>query len=132
MNVKPETIPNLFVTNWDNYNFYLQRTSLKLINIENEEDADTAIENFTKDLYTALNNSSNSKYLANKGRLPKEIKQMIKNKNYLRRLYQRSRDPTVKDAYKKLENKIKTKIFVYKNSIWERHTDSLTENQTAF
>ncbi|GIY58093.1 hypothetical protein CEXT_235581 [Caerostris extrusa] len=99
-NVKSQTKPNLFITNWDNYNFYLQQTNLKLINIDNEEDADTAIENFTNDLYAALNKSSKPKYLTNKGRLPKEIKLMIKNKNYLRRLYQRSRDQTVKNAYK--------------------------------
>ncbi|GIX87666.1 RNA-directed DNA polymerase from mobile element jockey [Caerostris extrusa] len=132
LNVKPQTIPNLFITNWDDYNFNLQRTNLKLTTINNEEDADNAIENFTKDLYAALNNSSKPKYLNIKGRLPKEIKLMIKNKNYLRRLYQRSRDPTIKEAYKKLENKIKTKIYIYKNSVWEKHTDSLTENQTAF
>ncbi|GIZ04204.1 RNA-directed DNA polymerase from mobile element jockey [Caerostris extrusa] len=100
LNVKPQTIPNLFITNWDDYNFNLQRTNLKLTTINNEEDADNAIENFTKDLYAALNNSSKPKYLNIKGRLPKEINLMIKNKNYLRRLYQRSRDPTIKEAYK--------------------------------
>ncbi|GIY78567.1 hypothetical protein CEXT_785081 [Caerostris extrusa] len=47
LNINPQTIPNLFFTNWDNYNFNLQQTNLKLININNEEDADTAIENFT-------------------------------------------------------------------------------------
>ncbi|GIZ02154.1 RNA-directed DNA polymerase from mobile element jockey [Caerostris extrusa] len=71
LNVKPQTIPNLFITNWDDYNFNLQRTNLKLTIINNEEDADTAIENFTKDLYAALNNSSKPKYLNIKGRLPK-------------------------------------------------------------
>ncbi|GIZ02129.1 hypothetical protein CEXT_569011 [Caerostris extrusa] len=50
LNVKPQTIPNLFIINWDDYNFNLQRTNLKLTIINNEEDADNAIENFTKDL----------------------------------------------------------------------------------
>ncbi|GIY32909.1 hypothetical protein CEXT_566951 [Caerostris extrusa] len=63
LNIKPQTIPNLLITNWDNYNFNLQRTNLKLIKINNEEDADTVIENFTKDLYAALNSSSKPKYL---------------------------------------------------------------------
>ncbi|GIY32485.1 RNA-directed DNA polymerase from mobile element jockey [Caerostris extrusa] len=49
-NIKPHSTPNLFVTNWDDYNYKIQHTNLNPININNEEDADKAIENFTKDM----------------------------------------------------------------------------------
>ncbi|GIY96495.1 hypothetical protein CEXT_608021 [Caerostris extrusa] len=83
-------------------------------------------------MYTALNNSSDHKYLTKRGRLPKSIKTLIKNKNYIRRLWQRTRDPALKVILKRLESKIKIRVNDYKNSVWEKHTDALTENQTAF
>ncbi|GIY55810.1 hypothetical protein CEXT_306441 [Caerostris extrusa] len=74
MNTKPHSTPNLFVTNWNDYNYNLQHTNLNPININNEDDADTAIKNFTNDMYAALNNSSNHKYLTKRGRFPNNIK----------------------------------------------------------
>ncbi|GIY19104.1 hypothetical protein CEXT_335661 [Caerostris extrusa] len=79
-NTKPQSTQNLFVTNWNDYNYKLQHTNLNPFNINNEEDADKAIENLTKDMYAALNNSSNYKYLTKKERLPSNIKTLIKNK----------------------------------------------------
>ncbi|GIY62941.1 RNA-directed DNA polymerase from mobile element jockey [Caerostris extrusa] len=131
-NIKSQSTSNLFVTNWDDYNYNLQHTNLNPINIKNEEDADKAIENFTKDMYAALNNSSSHKYLTKRGRLSNNIKTLIKNKNYIRRLWQRTRDPALKTEFKKLESKIKIRVMDYKNSMWEKHIDALTENQTAF
>ncbi|GIY47835.1 RNA-directed DNA polymerase from mobile element jockey [Caerostris extrusa] len=115
----PHSTPNLFVTNWNDYNFRLQHTNLNPFSINNEDEADKAIENLSKDMYTALNNSSKHKYLTKKGRLPNNIKTLIKNKNYIRRLWQRTRDPTLKITFKGLECKIKTRVNDYKNSTWK-------------
>ncbi|GIX98063.1 RNA-directed DNA polymerase from mobile element jockey, partial [Caerostris extrusa] len=96
INGTPRSAPQLHTTNWNNFNFYLQNTPLPISKITNTNDADTAVTNFTNTLHDAFNKSSKPRFTQRKPNLPKEIKNQIKIKNHVRRLWQISRDPNTK------------------------------------
>ncbi|GIZ02484.1 hypothetical protein CEXT_35221 [Caerostris extrusa] len=59
---------------------------------------------------------------------PPEIKSKIKERNRTHKLWQRTRDLTLKTEFKNLNCEIKDLISIHKSTAWENFTDSLNDN----
>ncbi|GIY80528.1 hypothetical protein CEXT_805601 [Caerostris extrusa] len=64
-------------------------------------------------------------------KIPKEIKDIIKNRNKIRKAWKRSKDPALKNCIKKLNNIIKKKINLHKSNSWANITNEFSNNSTA-
>ncbi|GIX99838.1 hypothetical protein CEXT_9181 [Caerostris extrusa] len=89
--------PHNFNTNWHDYNYHLQNTDLNSFTIDSKESADKAIKNFTNAMHTAHDKASKPKHFHSHIKLLPEIKSKIKERNRTRKLWQRTRDPTLKN-----------------------------------
>lgn len=75
----------------------------------------------TKHIEIALNEVVNkSKIKREEEELPEEILKLIKERNKNRRLWQKTREPTLKIIYKQQTKIIKEKIVEHKNEIWTK------------
>ncbi|GIY95180.1 hypothetical protein CEXT_421071 [Caerostris extrusa] len=79
-------------------------------------------------MHTAYDKASKPKHFHSNIKLPLEIKSKIKERNRTRKLWQRTRDPTLKTDFQNLNCEIKDLISNHKNIAWENFTDSLNDN----
>ncbi|GFW15504.1 probable RNA-directed DNA polymerase from transposon X-element [Trichonephila clavipes] len=114
-------IPNCkTITNWNKYQDILSTTIAGNPPISNIEDIENAIENFSLNIHTAINQSS--KFLPAKQAftlVPLPVRQKIREKNRLRKLWQETRYPPVKSEMNRLTREIRKDILRIKRREWD-------------
>lgn len=95
-------------------------------------DIDKAINNFTNSLKSAINEASESHTINdNYQKLPYEIKDLIGYKNYVRKIWQKYRDPKDKTEYNKLVKEIKKKCQDFKTDTWNHKVENLCTSDNS-
>ncbi|GIY57322.1 hypothetical protein CEXT_391421 [Caerostris extrusa] len=86
--------------------------------IHTTEDAEHALEKFTNTISDALDKTSRPHFGQPGKKLPTYIRQNITNRNKIRKAWQRSKDPALKDSIKNLTNIIKKQIKIFNSNNW--------------
>ncbi|GIY46044.1 protein KTI12 homolog [Caerostris extrusa] len=119
------------ITNWYNYNFTLHHTPLPLTEIHTTADAEHALAKFTHTISDALDKTSRPHFGQPGKKLPVYIRTNITNRNKIRKAWQRSKDPALKESLKKLTNIIKKQIAIFNSHNWSSFTENLSDNNTT-
>ncbi|KFM75514.1 putative RNA-directed DNA polymerase from transposon X-element, partial [Stegodyphus mimosarum] len=115
------------ITNWDMYADLLTNNPPKFESLRNRKDIDEAINTFTEKINTAINNAS--RYVSKEqyaNRLPKKIREMISERNRIRKRWHLTWSPQLKKEINKLNKIIKKEIDLFRNDIWEEKILSLS------
>ena len=121
--------------NWETFKSSLEasRPQLNTI-ISTSADIDSTTATLTATLQQAMKNATKIHTLkknSNHAYLPNHILKLIKEKKETRRLYQNTRDPTLKSSYNKLTELIKTNIINHKQHQWQEFCNSINKNQIS-
>ncbi|GFT51524.1 RNA-directed DNA polymerase from mobile element jockey, partial [Nephila pilipes] len=103
-----------------------------LINDLNE--LDKAVDNFALSIQTAINQSSKAKIIEHPYfNIPFPTRLKIRSKNRLRKIWQNTRYPPIKNEINRLQREIKREIYQVKNEAWEaRLQTSNTEDLSLY
>ncbi|GFV77796.1 probable RNA-directed DNA polymerase from transposon X-element [Trichonephila clavipes] len=124
------------ITNWNKYQDILSTTIAGNPPISNIEDIEKAIVNFNLNIYTAINQSS--KFLPTKQAftlVPLPIRLKIREKNRLRKLWQKTRYPPMKSQMNRLTREIRKDMLRLKRREWDAalvESDSSPNNVHKF
>lgn len=88
-------------------------------------DIDRALEKFTSTINFAIQSNSVVKPRGNSNKLPPEIILEIREKNRLRRQWQTTRDPAIKNALNSKIQFIRSIITTYKQDEWNKYLDTV-------
>ncbi|GFQ63993.1 histone H2A [Trichonephila clavata] len=88
--------------------------------ITNSTDIDQAINYFNSQIHTAINQSSNFKPIINQlANIPHATRIKIKEKNRLRKLWQKTQYPPIKAEVNRLQRSIRTDLKSAKEHVWD-------------
>lgn len=125
-NEKPPILSNKY-TDWKNFKSELNNSIILKTNLSTEDVLDQEVEKLVKDIQQAAWNSTNSssREIAGK-RYPTEIISLVTEKRSIRRQWQQTRDPAVKNKLNNLTQRIRRKILEIKNNSISSYLESLT------
>jgi len=114
-----------FSTNWETFQSTLDNVPNLFENINTPDEFENAVDTFTNTILSAHQNSSTKKLVADTNYTPIVLKDLIKQKNRIRKAWQRYRDPTDRQELNRLQALIKRKnrSIIQKN--WEEYLLSL-------
>lgn len=120
--------------NWDLYHNILVKDDIATTNHNNTNEVEKDIEKITKNMQNAIDKATTTKKYSNTFmKLPREIKVIIKERNKLRKNYQRTLDPGIKNRVKEMNANIKKKCSIYKKKQWEEKIENLSvENNSVW
>ncbi|GFV97355.1 probable RNA-directed DNA polymerase from transposon X-element [Trichonephila clavipes] len=95
-------IPDQLSTNWENFKFLLNNKPLPIPPSSSNGDLEIAIRKLGENISEALIEASKPKFKQPSLKLPSEIKVKIRNRNLIRKFWQRTRDPAVKSEFRTL------------------------------
>ncbi|GFS53099.1 probable RNA-directed DNA polymerase from transposon X-element [Nephila pilipes] len=119
-------LPEQLSTNWENFKFILNSNPLPIPNTSSNEDIENSIEQIGVTISEALVTASKPKFKPPPLRLPIEIRNKIRRKNYVRRVWQRCRNPALKSELRALSNEIKREIQHFSQERWGKHIEGLS------
>ncbi|GFX78742.1 hypothetical protein TNCV_3695781 [Trichonephila clavipes] len=103
-------IPAQLSTNWKNFRFLLKNKPLPIPTSPSNEHLDIAIGRLGENISEALVAASKPKYKTAPIKLPPDIHSKIRHRNRIRRFWQRSRDPALKNELRTISNEIASDI----------------------
>lgn len=119
-------------TNWLLFHNILYFNNTQQDTINNTTDIDRAIDNYTKDINNAYNDSTLTKIeTLNKYKLPKHITDIISIKSKLRKKYQKTLNPAYKSEINKLIKQIKKLCQQYRQENWSEKVSSLCQQDNS-
>lgn len=123
---------NNTTTNWTRYGELLARTDLILPSIKCTNDIDNEVDRLTRNIIEACEQASVPK-LPNsyKESIPRATKQLIRDKNKLRRSWQRTRDPLYKLEVNRLQKRINKELYEHRNQSWNEFLTELTPEDNS-
>ncbi|GFQ81541.1 putative RNA-directed DNA polymerase from transposon X-element [Trichonephila clavata] len=108
------------LTNWNAFQNIISNTIPGNPPIHSSEDIDQTIENFNSNIHTAINQASKFKPILHEMiKVPPAIRLKIKEKNRLRKLYQRTLYPPLKKIINQLQRSIRTDLKKRKEHVWD-------------
>jgi len=113
---------------WNRYQYELQTQITDFPkNLNTIQDVDLEIANFTQDIHRCIEVSSLPALpKENPFILPRRIRELIREKNRVRRQYQRTRDPALAHRRNVLQTQVRLDIYEYKQDRWKTKIDSLS------
>ncbi|GFU60721.1 RNA-directed DNA polymerase from mobile element jockey [Trichonephila clavipes] len=103
-------IPAQLSTNWENFRFLLKNKPLPIPASPSNEPLDVAIVRLGENISEALVAASKPKFKTAPIKLPPDIRSKICHRNRVRRFWQRSRDPALKNELRTISNEIASDI----------------------
>ncbi|GFX42361.1 hypothetical protein TNCV_110811 [Trichonephila clavipes] len=103
-------IPAQLSTNWENFRFLLKNKPLPIPASPSNEHLDVAIGRLGENISEALVAASKPKFKTTPIKLPPDIRSKIRHRNRVRRFWQRSRDPALKNELRTISNEIASDI----------------------
>lgn len=117
---------------WKKFNKFLTDNPITYPDIHNTNDIDLAVSNLNSHILNAQDQSLYSHYRNNNTfTLPRYIHNQIKQRNITRRLYQHTRDPTLKREINNLNNLIKRNILKEKQDSWNHFLTTLSTEDNS-
>lgn len=104
---------------WSKLQANLNNIDIQIPIISNKVDLNMATENFQTLTSEIIENSRAPHQVSFKGHIPQDIKDLIKRKNKVRKLYYRSHYPPYKEEFTELQNQVKTKLREHHNNAWQ-------------
>lgn len=123
-----ETINKQIIkTNWEVFRENVNKEIKINCKIINKFDINTEIKNFSKTINSCFERATSKKQIPMRTlTLPASIVVIIKHKNYLRRVFQRLRDPAIKTEINKITNIINNEISNIKAEKWNNELKKIT------
>lgn len=116
---------DLSKANWNEYRRNICE-KIQIPTITTSDELDKAVEDLTTAIKTSASESIPKKRISFTGDcLPNEIKNLIKNKNRVRRSWQRHRDDSSRIEMNRLTNHIKSEIAKWRHNIWTSRISKL-------
>ncbi|GFU78873.1 uncharacterized protein TNCV_307141 [Trichonephila clavipes] len=119
-------IPAQLSTNWENFRFLLKNKPLPIPASPSNEHLDVAIGRFGENISEALVAASKAKFKTAPIKLPPDIRSKIRHRNWVRRFWQRSRDPALKNELRTISNEIASDIRHLSRARWEKTIEELS------
>ncbi|GFW53833.1 putative RNA-directed DNA polymerase from transposon X-element [Trichonephila clavipes] len=118
-------IPAQLSTNWKNFRFLLKNKPLPIPASPSSEHLDVVIGRFGENISEALVAASKPKFKTAPVKLPPDIRSKIRHRNRVRRFWQRSRDPALKNELHTISNEIASDIKHLSRARWEKKIEEL-------
>ncbi|GFW80121.1 RNA-directed DNA polymerase from mobile element jockey [Trichonephila clavipes] len=119
-------IPAQLYTNWENFRFLLKNKPLPIPASPSNEHLDVAIGRLGENISEALVAASKPKFKTAPIKLPPDIRSKIRHRNRVRRFWQRSRDPALKNELRTISNEIASDIRHLSRARWEKTIEELS------
>lgn len=115
-------------TNWNTFSEILADKPLPLLPLNSIDDAETALMQLNQNFKDAKNEASKLQFRPPPERIPEETRLKIRKRNHLRRVWQNSRDTSLREQLRRLQYEIKSEIKIYRNESWQNYIESLNED----
>ncbi|GFX02487.1 uncharacterized protein TNCV_194651 [Trichonephila clavipes] len=126
-------IPAQLSTNWENFRFLLKNKPLPIPTSPSNEPLYIAIGRHAENISEALVAASKPKFKTAPIKLPPDIRSKIHHRNRVRRFWQISRDPALKNELRTISNEIASDIRHLSRARWEETIENLSpETQALF
>ncbi|GFS98362.1 RNA-directed DNA polymerase from mobile element jockey [Trichonephila clavipes] len=119
-------IPAQLSTNWENFRFLLKNKPLTIPTSPSNEHLDIAIGRLGENISEALVAASKPKFKTAPIKLPPDIRSKIRHRNRVRRFWQRSRDPALKNELRTISNEIASDIIHLSRARWKKTIEELS------
>ncbi|GFV93576.1 RNA-directed DNA polymerase from mobile element jockey [Trichonephila clavipes] len=119
-------IPAQLSTNRENFRFLLKNKPLPIPASPSNEHLDVAIGRLGENISEALVAASKPKFKTASIKLPPDIRSEIRHRNRVRRFWQRSRDPALKNELRTISNEIASDIRHLSRARWEKTIEELS------
>ncbi|GFV99546.1 RNA-directed DNA polymerase from mobile element jockey [Trichonephila clavipes] len=119
-------IPAQLSTDWENFRFLLKNKPLPILASPSNEHLDVAIGWLGENISEALVAASKPKFKTAPIKLPPDIRSKICHRNRVRRFWQRSRDPALKNELRTISNEIASDIKHLSRARWEKTIEELS------
>ncbi|GFT43336.1 RNA-directed DNA polymerase from mobile element jockey [Trichonephila clavipes] len=119
-------IPAQLSTNWENFRFLLKNKPLPIPTSPSNEHLVIAIGRLGENISEELVAASKPKFKTTPIKLPPDIRSKIRHRNRVRRFWQRSRDPALKNELRIISNEIASDIRHLSRARWEKTIEELS------
>ncbi|GFW74452.1 RNA-directed DNA polymerase from mobile element jockey [Trichonephila clavipes] len=113
-------------TNWENFLFLLKNKPLPIPASPSNEYLDVVIDRLGENISEALVAASKPKFKTASIKLPPDIRSKIRHRNRVRRFWQKSRDPALKNELRTISNEIASDIRHLSRARWEKTIEELS------
>ncbi|KMQ83899.1 reverse transcriptase-like protein-like protein, partial [Lasius niger] len=110
---------------WTRFTTIMQQLPLEPHDISTTVQLDSAVDELTNNIQKAIEEAKCRVFKENYNILPSYIRQLIRYRNSARRDWQRSRAPTDRTEYYRLNAAVKSSIHKHRNDSWESYLKSL-------
>ncbi|GFX08738.1 hypothetical protein TNCV_4227581 [Trichonephila clavipes] len=127
--------PRAITTNWKDFRINLNK-NFSLFNyypnsINNTNDLETKITEFTEAVVATHSHTSQPIVNAHRNYTPNHINQLIKHKNNLRKRYQQTLNPFYKTLYNRAQANLKKELKIYSNDTWNARLEALNTTDNS-
>ncbi|GFX17455.1 RNA-directed DNA polymerase from mobile element jockey [Trichonephila clavipes] len=119
-------IPAQLSTNWENFRFLLKNKPLPIPASSSNEHLDVTIGRLGENISEAFVAASKPKFKTAPIKLPPDIRSKIRHRNRVRRFWQRSRDPVLRNELRTVRNEIASDIRHLSRARWEKTIEELS------
>ncbi|GFW76955.1 uncharacterized protein TNCV_2030601 [Trichonephila clavipes] len=119
-------VPAQLSTDWENFRFVLKNNPLPIPESPSNEHLDVPICRLGENTSEALVAASKPKFKTAPIKLPPNIRSKIRHRNRVRRFWQRSRDPALKNEPRTINNEIASVIRHLSHARWEKTIEELS------
>ncbi|GFX08999.1 hypothetical protein TNCV_4165781 [Trichonephila clavipes] len=119
-------IPEQLSTNWENIRFLLENKPFPIPESPSNEHLDVVIGRLGENTSEALVAASKPKFKTPPIKLPPDIRSKIRHRNRVRRFWQRSRDPALKNELHTISNEIASDIRHLFRARWKKTIQELS------
>ncbi|GFY66418.1 uncharacterized protein TNIN_476402 [Trichonephila inaurata madagascariensis] len=127
-----EMPPPQLNTTWSIFtNILANPDNFELPTANSTQEIDSQVSNLTNEILNARMNSLNLFYHSEQPYVQGELKELIKERNKARKTWQLSRHPQHKAELNRLQNKIKRKIYHYRQQAWEDNLSTLNAEDNS-
>ncbi|GFT44173.1 hypothetical protein TNCV_576431 [Trichonephila clavipes] len=127
--------PRAITTNWKDFRINLNN-NFSLFNyypnnINNTNDLETKITEFTEAVVATHSHASQPIVNARRNYTPNHINQLIKHKNNLRKRYQQTLNPFYKTLCNRAQANLKKELKIYSNDTWNARLEALNTTDNS-
>ncbi|GFS50147.1 probable RNA-directed DNA polymerase from transposon X-element [Trichonephila clavipes] len=127
--------PRAITTNWKDFRINLN-SNFSLFNyypnnINNTNDLETKITEFTEVVVATHSHASQPIVNAHRNYTPNHINQLIKHKNNLRKRYQQTLNPFYKTLCNRAQANLKKELKIYSNDTWNARLEALNTTDNS-
>ncbi|XP_035212928.1 uncharacterized protein LOC118186866 [Stegodyphus dumicola] len=120
-------------TNWKVFNEILSECHTNNFKLRTPDDIELAAKQLTMDIKSAYHSASRKiprRQITNK--LPNRIKNLIRDRNKLRKRFHLTCDPNTKKEMNRLSREIKKQIITHRKDLWDEKIESFNEPSSSF